>query len=86
MIGYTQRANLAYSPFGIMEGPGVSRIISLLAVLLLLYVGSYVVFRQTHTEVWERDQKAYVIFPPSFGGALYYLWRPLSYIDGAATG
>jgi hypothetical protein len=35
--------------------------------------------------VWERDKRAYVIFPEGYGSALYYLWRPLSYVDGALT-
>jgi hypothetical protein len=59
---------------------------ALLAIALLLYVGTYVWFRQTSAEVWERDKQAYVIFPAGYGGALYYLWRPLSYADGALTG
>ena len=33
-----------------------------------------------------RPLTAYVIFPPGYGGALYYLWRPLSYLDGVITG
>lgn len=59
---------------------------ALLAIAFLLYVGAYVWFRQTSAEVWERDKQAYVIFPASYRGALYYLWRPLSYVDGAVTG
>lgn len=54
-------------------------------VLLLLYVLSYVWIRQTHTEVWEKDNNAYVIFP-SDKVYLYYLYRPLSLIDGNLTG
>jgi hypothetical protein len=31
--------------------------------------------------------QAYVILPAGHGGgALYYLWRPLSYVDGSLTG
>ncbi len=58
----------------------------LLAITLMLYVGTYVSFRQSSTEIWERDKQAYVIFPADYGGALYYLWRPLSYVDGSLTG
>lgn len=58
----------------------------LLAITLMLYVGTYVSFRQSSTEIWERDKQAYVIFPADHGGALYYLWRPLSYVDGSLTG
>ena len=48
------------------------------AIVLMLYVGTYVVYRQSSAEVWERDKQAYVIFPAGYGGVLYYLWRPLS--------
>ena len=36
-------------------------------------------------EVWEKDGNAYVIFPDD-KVYLYYLYRPLSYVDGAVTG
>ncbi len=52
---------------------------------LALYLLGYAVFRQTHTEIWEKDKQSYVIFP-SHMTMLYYLWRPLSYIDESATG
>jgi hypothetical protein len=57
-----------------------------LAFAILLYVGAYVAFRQTHNEVWSQDRQRYVIFPESYGPFLYYAWRPLSYVDGALTG
>ena len=56
-----------------------------LVIALAFYVGAYVGFRQTHIEVWERDKQAYVIFPEGYGATLYYLWRPLTYVDGALT-
>ena len=55
------------------------------AFLLIAYVASYAIFRQSHIEVWERDKNAYVIFPSSVS-PLYYAYRPLTYIDGLATG
>ena len=64
----------------------MSRIVSFVTVVLLLYVGAYVVFRQSHVETWERDEQAYVIFPESYGRPLYYALRPLSYLDTAITG
>jgi hypothetical protein len=64
----------------------MSRTAVVLAVLVLLYVGGYIVFRQSHAEVWERDKQTYVIFPQGTASALYYLWRPLTYVDGAMTG
>ncbi len=54
------------------------------AILLLLYVASYGWFRQTHIETWEKNGKDYVIFPED--KFLYYLFRPLSLIDGKLTG
>ncbi len=64
----------------------MARTTTVILVLFVLYAGSYLAFRATHVEVWEKDQKSYVIFPEGAGMALYYLWRPLAYIDGAATG
>lgn len=56
-------------------------------LLLILYVGGYLAFRQTFAQVWEKDQAAYVMFPAGpVGLALYYMWRPLSYTDGKLTG
>ncbi|MDA7948737.1 MAG: hypothetical protein MPJ78_14835 [Hyphomicrobiaceae bacterium] len=56
-------------------------------ILLILYAAAYGGFRQTHIEVWEKDNQAYVIFPTgSLGKAMYYAWRPLTYADAALTG
>ena len=55
------------------------------AVVAVFYLGSYVGFRETHVEKWEQDNLDYVIFPTG-GEALYYLFRPLTYIDSAVTG
>jgi hypothetical protein len=62
------------------------KVLSAIALVLILYVGAYVWFRQASTEIWESDKRAYVIFPAGYGSALYYLWRPLSYVDGNLTG
>jgi len=59
-------------------------LISLLFTVLL-YALSYAWFRQTHAEVWEKDQNIYVIFPED-KVYLYYLYRPSSYLDGVITG
>ena len=53
-------------------------------VLLAVYVASYRWFRATHVERWERDGRDYVIFPQS--AALYYFYRPLTYVDAKLTG
>ena len=63
----------------------VHRLALAVLCLLLLYALGYGLFRQYHVEVWERDGRSYVIFPRG-GRALYYLFRPASYLDGALTG
>jgi hypothetical protein len=56
-------------------------------LLVVLYIGGYVAFRQSFTETWEKDKANYVIFPARpVGLALYYGWRPLSYVDAQLTG
>jgi hypothetical protein len=81
--------NVAASGRSLQSKPGhhmPSKLFAALVVVLLLYLGSYLVLRQLHIEVWQRDQHAYVIFPEGHGALLYYAWRPLSYVDGALTG
>jgi hypothetical protein len=62
----------------------VKRALVIIVALLLVYVGSYVCFRTMHIERWERDGREYVIFPRST--AVYYLYRPLTYLDAQLTG
>lgn len=59
---------------------------ALLAILIvaLIYIGSYVGFRQSSQEVWEKDGNAYVIFPEN--KILYYVYRPMTLIDSGLTG
>lgn len=65
----------------------MSRAATTLIAALFVYAGSYLLFRQSNIEVWDRDKRPYVIFPTGgLGSALYYAWRPLSYVDGAMTG
>jgi hypothetical protein len=65
----------------------MGRLANLMLLLLVIYAGSYTAFRQTNQEVWTRDKQTYVIFPSgAIGQAFYYVWRPLSYLDGALTG
>ena len=56
-----------------------------LLVAVLIYVLSYATFRTMNSEVWADDGQTYVIFPENTP-ALYYAYRPLSYLDGALTG
>jgi hypothetical protein len=63
------------------------RTLVLLVVAVVAYASGYVVFRETQTRTWIRDQQKYVIYPANLPGrALYYAWRPLGLIDKAVTG
>ncbi len=53
-------------------------------LIIFLYLSGYIIFRQTNTEIWEKDKNAYVIFPEN--KILYYIYRPVSLIDGKITG
>jgi hypothetical protein len=61
------------------------RMTRLFGLILMAYVLSYSGLRVSWTEVWEKDGSAYMIFP--LGAEwVYYLFRPLVYVDGAVTG
>ncbi|MCX8038648.1 MAG: hypothetical protein N3D11_16665 [Candidatus Sumerlaeia bacterium] len=60
-------------------------ILAAAAISGLVYAAAYIAFRLTHTQVWERDGNAYIIFPKDMP-VVYYVFRPLSYVDGALTG
>ena len=57
----------------------------LLLAVMVLYVLSYGLFRSMASEVWAKDGNTYVIYPQS-PIAVYYVFRPLSYLDVYATG
>ena len=61
------------------------KIFVLVFALFSIYTLSYIGLRLTHTEIWEKDGKPYVIFPAD-KIFLYYFFRPLSYLDGRLTG
>lgn len=61
----------------------MKRLAIIFALIFSIYVLSYVVVRQTHQEIWEKDNQTYVIFPEN--KFLYYLFRPLVLIDGKLT-
>ena len=54
----------------------------IILILVLLYIISYVWFRQTHIEVYAINEREYVIFPNS---TVYYFYRPLSFLDDKVT-
>lgn len=53
-------------------------------ILFCLYIGAYFEFRRTHIEVSASDRHSYVIFPAD-REIVYYIFRPLSYIDSMIT-
>jgi hypothetical protein len=53
-------------------------------IIFLVYILSYISVRQTHSEIWERNGRTYVIFPEN--KVLYYFYRPLSIVDERFTG
>jgi len=61
------------------------KFLPLIAVAFVLYMTSYLGFRAAYQEIWQHDGKMYVIFPRQYP-ALYYFFRPLTYLDGAITG
>jgi hypothetical protein len=52
--------------------------------LIAVYVLSYLVFRNASIETWAKDGNSYVIFPKTQIW-IYYLFRPLSYVDSKLT-
>lgn len=68
-----------------MKKPVFLTSLAFFVLVLVVYVGSYLIFRSSHIQVWERNQQAYVIFPPD-NLVWFYFYRPLTYIDGALTG
>ena len=61
------------------------KILVVVAAVCIAYILSYIFIRQTRAEIWEKDNNAYVIFPAD-KVYLYYIYRPLSYLDGELTG
>ena len=52
--------------------------------LTVVYILSYLIFRDTSIETWNKDGNQYVIFPEGQTW-IYYLYRPLTYIDSKLT-
>lgn len=55
-----------------------------LAVIILIYGTSYIVFRSVHIETYAKDKKSYVIY--SSEDYVYKLFRPMAYVDERLTG
>lgn len=52
---------------------------------IAIYCVAYLALRFSTVEVWAEDGEAYVHFPTE-PLAVYYVFRPLAYVDGALTG
>jgi len=63
----------------------MKKLIIIGTLIPILYVFSYIGFRYANVETWDKNGKNYVIFPQRFI-ALYYFYRPMSYIDAKVTG
>jgi hypothetical protein len=55
-----------------------------IGILATVYVLSYLIFRNTNIEIWDKDGKQYVIFPKGQTW-IYYFYRPLTYFDSKVT-
>ncbi len=53
--------------------------------VVVIYLLGYGALRLLNAEVWDRDGHTYVLFPKS-PIALYYIYRPMTYLDSALTG
>jgi hypothetical protein len=65
-------------------GAGLRAVVIFLALLILVYVASYVAVRSAYAETWATDGVTYVMF--HVDGWLYYLFRPATYVDATLTG
>ena len=69
-----------------MEKSELKKLIIILAILwILIYLLSYLAYRQTHIQVRGPDNKEYVFFSDN-KFYLFYFFRPLSWIDEELTG
>jgi hypothetical protein len=58
--------------------------LTIFGILLFSYLISYLIFRNSNIETWDKDGKEYVIFPKSQKW-VYYFFRPATYIDNKLT-
>ena len=62
----------------------MKRPLKIIGTLATVYVLSYLNFRNTNIETWDKDGNDDVIFPKGQTW-IYYLYRPLTYIDSKLT-
>src|SRR5712691_12190476 len=61
----------------------MKRFLTIVGVAVVLYVAAYAGYRTMRTQVWAEDGRPYVIVSSR---AVWYLFRPLTRLDAAATG
>jgi hypothetical protein len=70
---------------GTEESQMITRKIIISVVLMFfIYGAGYIWFRNSNIQVWAQDGHSYVIFPAN-RTFVYYLYRPLTYVDGFLT-
>ncbi|MDD2716831.1 MAG: hypothetical protein PHW04_13135 [Candidatus Wallbacteria bacterium] len=62
-----------------------SAVFVFLLIIVLTYFSNYLAFRHSNIQTWKKNEQQYVIFPKE-QIAIYYLFRPASYLDGILTG
>jgi hypothetical protein len=62
----------------------MKRRLLIIGTIATVYMLSYMIFRNTNIETWDKDGNQYVIFPEGQTW-IYYLYRPLTYIDSKVT-
>lgn len=68
-----------------MQSSFARRTLTFWSLMLTVYVLGYLVIRATSVEKWERDGQNYIIFP-AWPRSVYYIYRPMAYLDGRITG
>ena len=56
---------------------------TIVLIALVIYVGSYSIFRSAHIETYSKDHTRYVIYPAE--DYIYKMFRPLAYVDERFT-
>ena len=57
---------------------------AIIGILIIIYTISYLIYRNSNIETWDKDGKDYVIFPKTHKW-VYYIFRPATYIDSKFT-
>lgn len=61
----------------------VKKFLLVIIGISVLYLGTYIWYRNSHTEIWSDNGQRYVIFGSEVS---YFAFRPIAYVDGMVTG